>query len=199
MKALITSQFFCSYFYHSALTNWEKAKSTKESPEKFYYGITAIVLFQCVLESYINFMIYDRGVDTVRIGTRNLMEVSIRQKWLEFPRIVIGETFHEDEQPFLDFKELVGLRNKLVHLKTNQLNIEIPLPKENMTVGEVRDFISQPNALSGHVLMDILPVAIAGKDITIGMIRSLHNMLKSEPPKFLSGNVEILAMRMIGS
>ena len=110
--------------------NWEKAKSTKETPEKFYYGINTIVLFQCVLESYINFMIYDKGVDTVRIGTRNLIEVSIRQKWLEFPRIVAGETFHEGEQPFLDFKELVGLRNKLVHLKTNHLNIEIPLPKE---------------------------------------------------------------------
>ena len=199
MKALITSQFFCSYFYHSALTNWEKTKSTKESPEKFYYGITAIVLFQCVLESYINFMIYDRGVDNVRIGKINLIKTPIMQKWLEFPRIVAGETFHENEQPFLDFKELVGFRNKLVHLKTNHLNIEIPMPKENMTVGELRKFISQPNALSGHILMDILPVAIAGKDITIGMIRSLHNMLRSEPPQFLSGNVEVLALRMIGS
>lgn len=199
MKALITSQFFCSYFYQSALENWKKAKTTEETPEKFYYSITAIVLFQCVLESYINFMIYDKGVDTRRIGTRDLIEVSIRQKWLEFPRIVTGETFREDEQPFLDFKELVGLRNKLIHFKTNHLNIEIPLPKENMTVGEVRDFISQPNVLSGHILLDIMPVAIAGKDITIVMIHSLHNMLKSEPPEFLSGDAEVLAMKIIRS
>jgi len=114
MKALITSEFFCSYFYHSALTNWKKVKATKRSPERYCYAITAIVLFQCVLESYINFMIYDQKLDTKKIGKRHLIDLSIKEKWLEFPRIVSGETFNENEQPFLGFKELIDLRNKCI-------------------------------------------------------------------------------------
>ncbi len=79
-KALITSEFFCSYFWHSAIPHWEKVSQIKEAPEKYYHGITAIILFQCTLESYINHMIYDKGLDTAKVGRQKLIELSIKEK-----------------------------------------------------------------------------------------------------------------------
>ncbi len=79
------------------------------------------------------------------------------------------------------------------------MSIEIELPKAigQVTVGEVREFLNQPGTLSGHILMDIVPVAIAGHCITENMIGSLHAMLGTEPPKFLKGDQVVFSMRFI--
>jgi hypothetical protein len=168
-------------------------------PREVYYAISTIVLFQSALESYINFMIYDnkQKLQASNMNANRLIESPIKHKWLEFPKIIAGRTYDENAQPFLDFRELVDLRNKLIHFKTKKMNIEIQLPKERMTVGELRDFIGQPGALSGHILMDIMPVAIAGRTITDGMIRSLHDMIEIEPPGFLKGDQHILALKIL--
>lgn len=198
-KALITSEFFCSYFYHSALPHWKEVRRVETAPEKYYHGITAIILFQCTLESYINHMIYEHNVDSEKIGKRKLIELSIKEKWSEFPRIVTGQTYDETQQPFLDFRQLVDLRNKLIHFKSKEMRIEIELPKPTgvITFAELRGFINQPGVLSGHVLMDIVPMAIAGRYVTINMIQALHSMLKSEPPKFLTKHQVAFAMKLI--
>jgi hypothetical protein len=166
-------------------------------PETHYHGIAAIILFQCTLESYINYLIYDHKVADTKVGKAKLIELSIKQKWAEFPKVVVSKSFDEGQPPFSDFDKLVDLRNKLIHLHTKKIDVEIPLPKEEMTVGEVRDFLNQPGTLSGHILGEIPSVALSGRETTANMLNSLHKMLGTEAPSFLSGQQSILSLRTV--
>ncbi len=118
MKAIIRADFLCSYFYHAALTAKRQIMEHK-LPQSLYYTITALVLWQCVLESYINFLIHKRKLEDrlIKVGPTKdqikLIDASIRRKWIELPIIVANKHFNLNAEPFNYFTQLVDLRNDL--------------------------------------------------------------------------------------
>jgi hypothetical protein len=187
MKVQVSTEFFCSYFYHAARQSIQRFREETDSHYKYYHALASIVLSQCVLESYINYLIYERSLETKKISGKQFIDLSIRQKWIEFPRIVAQQTFDETSDDFKQFVELVDLRNKLVHFKTKEMNVTLEFQPMNdpPIVRDVLQIVLHPE-VSKLVFHDILTIAERALATVDKMIIDLHKILRTDPPEFLN-------------
>lgn len=198
MRLLITTDNFCSHYYNIAV---ESQHHMNNKPEFIYMipkALNAIMMFQCTLESYINYMIYEHQKDKVKHADKKLIEHNFADKWRYFPILQVGNGFDENSQPFTDFKALVSIRNKMVHFKTKKMDFEITIPGAK-TVSDVKEYLRKPGSLGNDLFTTILAVAITGRRITDDMIKTLHNLLGTEPPKFLDGGEEVLKTKVLST
>jgi hypothetical protein len=203
MKAIIRADFLCSYFYHAALTAKGQIMEHK-LPQSLYYTITALVLWQCVLEPYINFLIHKRKLEDhlVEVGPAKarrqikLIDASIRKKWIELPIILSGKHFKLNAEPFTYFEQLVDLRNDLIHFNVKKLTFEKDIPPDITTIGELQAWTGTGKYLAGTVFEKMVGFALAGELIVKNMIRELHRLLGSKPPTFLDGSEAVLKVRI---
>jgi hypothetical protein len=203
MTAIIRADFLCSYYYHAALTSKRQITEHK-LPQSLYYTITALVLWQCVLESYINFLIHKRKLEDhlIEVGQDkprrqiNLIDASIRKKWVELPIIVADKHFKLNAEPFKYFEKLVDLRNDLIHFNVAKLTFEKEVPAHITTVGELQAWMGTGEYLADTVFDRMVRFAVAGELIVRDMIRELHKMLGSKSPDFLDGSEAVLKVRI---
>lgn len=197
MKAKIQTDFLCSYYYHAALAA-KRHIMEHVLPESLYYSITALVLWQCVLESYINFLIHKRNFDDLSIKrssggrTVKLINASIKEKWIHFPTIAAHKQFTLNAEPFKDFEELVDLRNELIHFDVSKLTFTKAVPPEIRKLGELKAWMGKGGLFAGTKFEKIVRFAAEGELITREMILRLHKMLGSKAPDFLTGTEVVL-------
>src|SRR4030095_10705568 len=119
MKVIVQTEFLCSYYWHAALQAEAEIKRNK-LPKSLYFSVTALVLWQCTLESYINYLIEKHDAGSFKFTndngkTKRLEDASIKDKWIHLPLAVSGRQFTLNAEPFIHFAKLVELRNVLVH------------------------------------------------------------------------------------
>ena len=195
-NTIIQTEFLCSCYYHAA-REAASAVFEHELSESLQNSITALILSQCALESYINFMILSKKrhremievLDdaTERTEEKELMNVSIRDKWIYFPKIENNSDFKHEDEPFIHFSELINHRNSFLHLHSVQLDLENNLPHDVDSLEELIDVLKAEEWLSARDLERIVRYGIAGPLIVQNMIEHLHQMLETEPPTFLNG------------
>lgn len=204
MKYRVSSEFFCSYFYHAGVAESRAALSHFQAQgidlEAMYSSMAAVVLLQGTLESYINFLIHTHDLANKLVNVdskcKKLSQVGIKDKWRHVPALVSGRTFDENDRPWRDFVAFVGLRNDLVHFKAERFSCEIELPADCRTPDQIRHFVSQPGVLADHILYDVLTMGFTGPNTVKAMLEALHLMLGSPSPSFLESE-EILKMERI--
>lgn len=148
MKVVVQTDFLCSYYWHAASAAEEQI-TNHTLPESLYFAITAVVLWQCILEAYINFLIEKHGQAAYRFQRSTtkqvrLKEASIKEKWLHLPLAVAGVPFTVKGEPFISFAKLVDMRNALVHFDSDKLCFEKDAPKGTKTVGDLNHPSSSP-------------------------------------------------------
>lgn len=203
MKVIVQADFLCGYYHQAALAAKNQILQNK-LPESLNHTVTALVLWQCVFESYINFLIHKRKLELRQIQVRRsgqertirLMDASIKEKWLHFPRITARKDFTANAEPFSHFAQLVDLRNDLIHFNVNKLTFEKQAPVEITTVGQLNAWMGTGDYLAGTVFDRMMRFALAGELIVRDMFMALHKMLGTKPPEFLFGKPPILKVRI---
>ncbi len=199
MKAIIEVDFLCGYYHQAALAAKNQILLHK-LPESLNHAITALVLWQCVCESYINFLIHKRKLEDHQIQVQRngqqrkirLMDASIKEKWLHFPRITVRKDFIANAEPFSYFTKLVELRNDLIHFNVSKLSFEKQVPEGITTKRQLLDWMGAGNYFADTVFDRIMRFALAGELIVRDILMALHNMLGTKPPEFLIGKPPIL-------
>ena len=87
--------------------------------------MTAIVLLVQALEAFINVEGYHRLSPNL---WKAVERMNLRAKWSVVTRLTSGHEWDEDRQPFLDFAQLIRIRNELIHYR----------PRYEMTEGTFR-------------------------------------------------------------
>ncbi|HEY6169001.1 MAG TPA: hypothetical protein VI454_13245 [Verrucomicrobiae bacterium] len=200
MKVILQSQFLCSYYWHAALEVQKEIKD-HQLPRSLYFSITALILWQCTLESYINFVIEKHGKGACRFQRDNgktlrLDEASIKDKWIHLPLAVSGSNFKLNGDPFIHFAKLVELRNALVHLKPEKLNFEKDAPDGTTTIGDLKKWIGSGDYLEGTIFGEIRKYSLDGSAIVRAMIEELHRMLDTPKPRFLDGSEAVIQVKI---
>ncbi len=203
MKAIIEADFLCGYYHQAALAAKNQILQHK-LPESLNHAITALVLWQCVCESYINFLIHKRKLELHQIQVRRngqqrtirLMDASIKEKWLHFPRITVRKDFTANAEPFSYFTQLVELRNDLIHFNVGKLTFEKQVPDGVTSQGQLLAWMGTGDYLADTVFDRIMRFALAGELIVRDMFLALHKMLGTKPPEFLTGKPPILKFRI---
>ena len=193
---IVQTEFLCSCYYHAA-REAASAVFEHELSESLQNSTTALILSQCALESYIDFMILSKkrhrekieilDETSQRTEEKELIDVSIRDKWIHFPRIENSSHFKHEDEPFIHFSELVNPRNSILHLNSIQLDLEKNLPHHIDSLRDLIDFMKDEEWLSARDLERIIRYGIAGPLIVQNMIEHLHQMLDTEAPTFLNG------------
>lgn len=98
------------------------------------------------LEAHINRIGHDR-LDSKEWKKRE--RDRIRDKWLEFPKLISGKTFDKNSQLYKDFDEIVKLRNYLVHFKDYEYQEFVAHPCGNDVIGTY-EHINVKNAELAH-------------------------------------------------
>jgi hypothetical protein len=200
MKLIIQTEFLCSYYWHAALQA-EREIMNHKLPRSLYFSITALILWQCTLESYINFLIEQYRVHAYRFKrdngkTARLENGSIKEKWIYLPVAVSGTQFTLNGEPFIHFAKLVGLRNALVHFDSDKLSFEKDAPEGATTVGELTKWVGTGEYLEGTIYDYIVRYALAGSAIVKEMIQQLHAMLGTPAPAFLDGTEPFIQFKV---
>ena len=190
MKVQVTTEFYCSYFRQATQRAVARMEAATDVFAKLVEAVQCVILAQCVLESYVNYLIHEKSLGNVNASKgKKFDRLSIKDKWRELPKAVNGSTFNETLTPFTDFVELVDLRNKLVHFKTKKMDSTVEFPNPNApdkaTVGDVLAILLQPEVMKliSHNASDVAAKSIATVDT---MIDELHQMLGTDSPNFAS-------------
>lgn len=78
----------------------------------------AVILAVTALEAGINEMIaWVQRMSIASMPTDYNERTKLTEKWAILPRALVGKELERGEQPWQDFKALVGLRDRLVHFK----------------------------------------------------------------------------------
>jgi len=96
------------------------SKQAINNEEELHHSLVTVIMACCSLEAFINTYAMEKHWNEwdSKEGKRYERK-SIRKKWLDITReySIDGATFNEQQQPYLDFSNLVELRNSLVHYK----------------------------------------------------------------------------------
>ena len=93
---------------------WSKLDRARRAARK------AVMLVAVSLEAYIN----DVGSTELSVWKEE-DRLSLLDKWIIVPRALSGTTFDRGATPFQDLRDVVELRNKLVHPKTHRTRLEL--------------------------------------------------------------------------
>lgn len=125
------------------LTAKDMAETSKEFPEGISYPLSAVILSVCYLEAFINqlsFFIHenhshpevcclvlpqelnDKGVQLFQRTTQ------LERKWSLISECLLGEGWIESQPIWGEIKDLIYIRNELVHFKTNGYEQVVPPP-----------------------------------------------------------------------
>ena len=145
---------------------YKKAKQENENKGKkeLIYSAIAIILAVSSLEAYINRF----GIDFLHIETSNnkikiwkeLEWMSLEDKWIVFPKILTGKTFNKGENPYQTFKEIVNIRNFIVHYKAKFISpsevegTKINYKNAEKGVKSARDMIEKLHEFSKKYVSD---------------------------------------------
>ena len=115
MKVIVQTEFLCSYYYHAAKEACGEIRN-HQLPHSLYQGISALILWQCMFESYANFQIRRHKLDEYRFLRRHgqpvsLKQASIKEKWMHLPIARNQKPFVVNTEPFTEFAALVDIRN----------------------------------------------------------------------------------------
>ena len=117
--------------YETSLTADGKDRTDalwKEKQKSFF----TIMFSVFALEAHINKIGHD-NLDSKEWKKRE--RDRIRDKWLEFPKLISGKTFDKTTQLYQDFDKIVKLRNYLVHFKDYEYTEFVEHPCGNDVVG----------------------------------------------------------------
>ena len=119
MKVIVQTEFLCSYYYHAAKEASDDIRN-HELPRSLYRGISALILWQCMFESYANFQIRRHKLESYQVPRQrgrsvSIDRASIKEKWIHLPVARCGKHFGLNTEPFTEFAELVDIRNDLIH------------------------------------------------------------------------------------
>jgi len=93
-------------------------------------SLFTILLSVFALEAHINRIGHDKLKDEV---WEELERLRLEKKWFLFPNLIKGESFDKEGQLFKNFRNIIGLRNYLVHYKDFDFQefVEHPCGKKN--------------------------------------------------------------------
>jgi len=140
------------------LTAKVMAETSKKNPEGINYPLAAIILSVCYLEAFINqlsFFIHnnhthpevcklvlpqgliDKGVHLFQRTTQ------LETKWYMISECLFGKDWLESQTIWQEIKDLIYIRNELVHFKTNGYEQVVPPPtKKEIIYGKVPNDVS---------------------------------------------------------
>ena len=88
-------------------------------------SITAIIMSAMLTEAFINVIAEEQLTPTVWKAVERL---NVVEKWIVVTKLITNKEWDKGSQPFQDFRELIGLRNDLVHYKpkltTEKFNLD---------------------------------------------------------------------------
>lgn len=96
------------------------SKQAANNEEKLHHSLVSIIMACCSLEAFINTYAMEKHWNEWDSKEGNCYErKSIKEKWLLITQeySTEGTTFDEQQQPYLDFSDLVELRNSFIHYK----------------------------------------------------------------------------------
>lgn len=200
MKVTVQTEFLCSYYYHAAKNASDEIMNHK-LPHSLYYSISALILWQCVFESFANFQIRRHKLETYQVTRRKGLPValeyaSIKEKWIYLPIARCKGQFVLNKSPFKDFAKLVDIRNDLIHFNDKSIKFEKDAPPGTQTVGQLNAWMKSGEFLSGSIFDHALRCALAGKLIVQDMFQEYSRLTGDALPDFLSGHEVVLQVKV---
>ena len=195
--------FLVSYFYHAACDAANAAVKQKV-PDSLQNAVIAVVMSQCALEAYINYLIRENKLSQKKIIVRrrgkqekkDLSELSIREKWEQLPFILSGQKWKTNALPFSRLTELVKERNDLIHFDTKNYVHMYNSPTEIVHTDGLSEIIKDGKWLLGSKVVKLSAIGVSGPKIIHDMIIGLHAMLGTPPPDFLSSEKLIYKIKI---
>ena len=133
------------------LTAKDMAETSNEFPEGINYPLAAIILSVCYLEAFINQLsffihenhthpevcclvlpqeLHDKGVQLFQRATQ------LERKWSMITECLLGEDWLSSQSIWGEIKDLIYIRNELVHFKTNGYEQVVPPPTKKDSIYE---------------------------------------------------------------
>ncbi|MDO9541532.1 MAG: hypothetical protein Q7J98_04330 [Kiritimatiellia bacterium] len=202
-KLVLITNFLCAYYYYAA-RDAAKSAVTQKLPESLQNAIVALIMSQCALEGYINYIICKNRIASkiVKVGDplspkcKCLDSVSIRDKWAHVPIIVANRYWTMNAAPFKYFAKLVDHRNDLVHFDSDKFTHEVAVPDTIATTGDLMAFTKNGSWLAGSKIDRAMRMGIAGPLIIHDMITGLHQMMGADAPDFLGADKLLYSIKI---
>jgi hypothetical protein len=196
MKIIVQTDFLCSYYYHAAKEASDDIKN-HQLPRSLYRGIAALILWQCVFESYANFQIERHGLKNYKVERINgklipISRASIKEKWMHLPIARSAKHFVLNTEPFNVFADLVDFRNDLIHFNESAFSFEKEAPPEVKTHGDLNEWMKSGDFLTGSFFDKAIRYALAGDVIANAMFREYSKLTGDALPGFLNGQEVVL-------
>lgn len=195
LRIAVTPEFVAQYYFVAAIENVRCCKEKKHFNEKMPHALTAIIMFQCCVEAYTNFQITrmkkaESLIDIRQRGstkTLRLWDASIMQKLEHLPLIIAKKTFNKRDGSFVEFGNLVRMRNDLVHLNYNKFNFAFEVP-EGTRASDVMKILFAPTYLmADHPISSCYTLCATAEAVVRTLLTQMHEFIGGKPPKWLDG------------
>lgn len=148
----------------------EMVETSSEIPERITCPLSAIILSVCYLEAFINQLsffihenhshaevnclvlpqeLHDKGLQLFQRTTQ------LEEKWLMITECLLGEGWLASQSTWGEIKDLIYIRNELVHFKTNGYEQVVPPPKKKSNI-----YTKIPNHVSAREVPHSWPMKL---------------------------------------
>ena len=200
----LQSDFLVSYYYHAAKDAANTAKSQK-LPDSLQNIIIAVVMSQCALEGYINYLIHLHKLSAHKVTLnpkgsakevhKPFEKLSIRDKWAHLPMVLNKKSWMLNADPFKRFSELVEQRNDLVHFDALKFEYAYESPTDITSTDDLMEIITDGSWLAGSKLVKLAVSGMNGHLIVHDMIIGLHRLIGTDPPAFLNSEKILFSIK----
>lgn len=202
----LQTDFLVSYYYHAAKDAAHAAKSHK-LPNSLQHLIVAVVMSQCALEGYINYLIYQHKLSTHKVTLHPMgslkaihkpfAKLSIRDKWAHLLMVLNNKSWILNADFFKRFSELVDHRNDLVHFDALKFEYTYESPLEINSTDDLGKVITDGSWLAGSKLFRLAVSGMKGHATVHDMIVGLHELLGTKPPDFLESGKVLFSVKLM--